>query len=353
VKREGQDGTSTVEVAHEAIFRGWHRFQRWLEPAKSNLEALRGLETSARVWDGNGCKRAYVDHRGRRLKAAKNLLRHTDFKNEVRPSERAYLAAASGVQRRRHFAVAAIALVVMTGGGTVAWMFENDASPRELWSYAVPRAKAETNVLAARIGLADLVIPEMVEVKGRTLPVSAADAFAIGKYEVTFDEWEICVADGGCNDYWPPDYGSGRGRKPVTSVSWEDAHAYVVWLSEVTGEEYRLPSREEWEYAARGGTTTRYWWGDDISSAHANFRSGVRQTVNVGSYPPNPFGLYDVIGNALEWVDARKSIAQSLLGGSGQFLPDDMYVDPYQVEMNAADTRDNRWYGFRVARALR
>ena len=85
--------------------------------------------------------------------------------------------------------------------------------------------------------------------------------------------------------------GWGRERRPVINVSWEDADAYCRWLGEQTGKTYRLPSEAEWEYAARAGTTTRYAFGDDLSTDEANFNRAVGKTVEVGSYQPNDFGL--------------------------------------------------------------
>ncbi|MBL8527052.1 MAG: SUMF1/EgtB/PvdO family nonheme iron enzyme, partial [Burkholderiales bacterium] len=90
--------------------------------------------------------------------------------------------------------------------------------------------------------------------------VTIARAFAVGKYPITFDEWDACVAAGGCK-YKPEDAGWGRSRRPAINVSWNDAQEYVAWLSKKTGKPYRLLSEAEWEYAARGGTTTRYPWG--------------------------------------------------------------------------------------------
>ena len=114
--------------------------------------------------------------------------------------------------------------------------------------------------------------------------------FAAGVYEVTFEEWDACVADGGCGGYRPDDEGWGRGRRPVINVSWREAQAYINWLSQKTGGEYRLLSEAEWEYAARAGTTTRYSFGNSISRSKANFdESG--KTVSVGSYKSNNFGL--------------------------------------------------------------
>ncbi len=133
--------------------------------------------------------------------------------------------------------------------------------------------------------------------------VEIGQAFAVGVYEVTFAEWDACVAEGGCGGYRPDDAGWGRGDRPVINVSWEDAQHYVRWLSVVTGEEYRLLSEAEWEYAARAGSRTRYSFGNDISPSQANYPdSGHGKTVSVGSYRPNGFGLYDMHGNVREWV---------------------------------------------------
>ena len=138
--------------------------------------------------------------------------------------------------------------------------------------------------------------------------VTIAAPFAVGVYEVTFDEWDACVGAGGCGGYRPEDEGRGRGRHPVSRVSWEDAQAYVDWLSRETSEDYRLLSEAEWEYAARAGTTTRYHWGDDIGRNRANCRrypcgDSWEFTAPVGSFGVNGFGLHDVHGNVGEWVE--------------------------------------------------
>jgi formylglycine-generating enzyme required for sulfatase activity len=134
--------------------------------------------------------------------------------------------------------------------------------------------------------------------------------FAIGRYPVTFAEYDhFCEVT---NREKPEDLldngrPTGRGRKPVYYVSWRDAVAYCKWLSMLTHSHYRLPSEAEWEYACRAGTTTRYSWGDAISEKNASY-SGISRTdeqifVDVGSYPPNPWGLYDMHGTVWEWVD--------------------------------------------------
>jgi formylglycine-generating enzyme required for sulfatase activity len=152
--------------------------------------------------------------------------------------------------------------------------------------------------------------------------------FAVGKFSVTFDEWDACVADGGCNRYRPLDQGWGRDRRPVINVSWDDAQAYVAWLSRKTGKTYRLLSEAEWEYAARARTQPDvyrpYWFGKEekdlcqygngadqeakskISGASgwtiAPCNDGHAYTAPAGSFPANEFGLYDMAGNAWQWT---------------------------------------------------
>ena len=151
--------------------------------------------------------------------------------------------------------------------------------------------------------------------------VTIGSPFAVGVYEVTFAEWDACVSCGGCRGYRPDDEDWGRGRRPVVNVSWDDARAYVAWLSRETGEAYRLLSESEWEYVARAGTQTRYHWGDSSSSqcryangadlsakkhnsgwTVADCDDGYYRTSPVGSFAANAFGLHDVHGNVWEWV---------------------------------------------------
>jgi formylglycine-generating enzyme required for sulfatase activity len=124
-------------------------------------------------------------------------------------------------------------------------------------------------------------------------------AMAVGIKEVTFAEWDACVADGGCNRYTPTDKNWGRGARPVLMVSWNDARTYLKWLSGKTDKAYRLPTEAEWEFAARGGTTTAYWWGEKYVSGHVPHG----KTDETGINETNGFGLYDVTGNVAEWVE--------------------------------------------------
>ena len=141
-------------------------------------------------------------------------------------------------------------------------------------------------------------------VRDVTIPYS----FAVSKYEVTFDDWDLCVSAGGCRGYRPRDAGWGRGDLPVIHVSWVDAQAYVSWLSSQTGENYRLLSEAEWEYVARAGAETAYSWGNDIGTnrancSHCGSQWDRQQTAPVGSFQPNAFGVYDMHGNVREWVE--------------------------------------------------
>ena len=179
--------------------------------------------------------------------------------------------------------------------------------------------------------------------------VTIGYAFAASRREITFAQWEACVAGGGCGAYLPPDEGWGRGDHPVIHVSWHDAQAYVAWLSQRTGHTYRLLSEAEWEYAARGGSQADYAWGNQPSQEQANY------------------GLYDTSGNVYEWVEdchadplprepadgapylAGACEMRMMRGGA-------WYSNPERVRSTyrAHNRPDRRDYviGFRVARVL-
>jgi formylglycine-generating enzyme required for sulfatase activity len=144
--------------------------------------------------------------------------------------------------------------------------------------------------------------------------VTVASPFAISKFEITFDDFESCALEGGCNNYRPQDGGWGRGRRPVIYVSYDDARSYLDWLRQKSGKAYRLLSEAEWEFAARGGTSTPFAAGEKLAPTQANFDASSDapnrkrgsyegKTVEVGSFPPNPYGLHDMEGNVFEWVE--------------------------------------------------
>jgi formylglycine-generating enzyme required for sulfatase activity len=142
--------------------------------------------------------------------------------------------------------------------------------------------------------------------EGPQRSVTIAQPFAVSKFELTFDEWDTCVAYGVCEGNIS-DAGWGRGKQPVIFVTWDDAQQYVAWLSKTTGKPYRLLTEAEYEYATGGGTQTTFPWGEDIGKGNANCDGcgsqwDDKQTAPVGSFAPNPFGLYDTVGNVFEWT---------------------------------------------------
>lgn len=192
-------------------------------------------------------------------------------------------------------------------------------------------------------------------------------SFALARQEVTFAEYDRFASATGRP--LPDDEGWGRGNRPVINVSWNDAHAYTLWLAEQTGQPYRLPTEAEWEYSARAGTETIYWWGDLPGDGYAvcdgcDRRWGGRQTAPVGSTRPNPWGLYDLNGNVDEWVldcyqpdytnaPADGSATQTsdcshrvMRGGSWFDIP--RVVRPASRYRHPATSSRNSW-GFRVA----
>lgn len=204
--------------------------------------------------------------------------------------------------------------------------------------------------------------------------VTFAQPFAVGRFEITFDNWDACLADGGCNKHNPDDFGFGRGRRPVTDVTRSDIANFTAWLSRKTGKSYRLLTEAEWEYAARGGTTGDYFWGDLPARdyAHTDELSGDKPspgrsvwtvTIEAGSLKPNAYGVFDTAGNATELVsdcyetgyggapenrapEAHPNCRNTVRGGSS--------IGPLYALRSSwrATAPDERGFGFRIARSL-
>ena len=218
--------------------------------------------------------------------------------------------------------------------------------------------------------------------EGPQRKVTIAKPFAVGKFEVTFAQWDACVAESGCT-HKPGDESWGRGRRPVINVSWDDAKQFVAWLSKKTGKPYRLLTEAEWEYAARGvtkasdphapfstGATINYKQANyDANFKYGNGPQGVyrQKTLDVGSLPRNAFGLHDMHGNVWEWVEdcykdsyagapADGSAVSSggcslriLRGGSWNYYPQ-LLRSAYRYATAGGIRVENA--GFRVARSL-
>ncbi len=191
--------------------------------------------------------------------------------------------------------------------------------------------------------------------------------FAISRFEVTFAQYDA-FADATDREQ-PDDNGWGRGNQPVINVSWRDALAYVNWLKKETGQPYRLPSEAEWEYAARAGTLTPYWWGEEMQPnmavcASCGSQWDGKQPAPVGSFKANPWGLHDMTGNVDEWVadcyeddykrapidgsayTTRPCVDKVMRGGS--WFDIERLIRPASRYRHPIDARRNTW-GFRVA----
>jgi formylglycine-generating enzyme required for sulfatase activity len=252
---------------------------------------------------------------------------------------RAFIAASreathSARQLRRITAASFCTLFALIVFGVVGWVNQSYLADQwrwwnvirqyaaaQVWPYVLNAAQEQTLKPGNTFRECRENCPEMVVIPAGSYTmglfetqrhtVTIAKPFAVSKYEVTFADWGACVDSGGCNGYRPSDMGWRGDKQPVINVDWGDAQAYVAWLSRVTGKTYRLLSEAEYEYATRAGTTTAYPWGDDIKlngQPMANCKGcGSRydnsQTAPVGSFPPNKFGLHDMVGNVWEWTE--------------------------------------------------
>jgi formylglycine-generating enzyme required for sulfatase activity len=297
--------------------------------------------------------------------------------------------AAARRRRRVQAMVGGLALLLAAGG--VVWVNQDYLQEQYRWRFVMgskvlsaheERAlKAGDEFTECATGWPTMVVvpagnfmmgatEEAVDIADRPKhEVSIARAFAVGKCEVTYVEWDACVAAGDCRAV--TDLGWGRGERPATNVSWHDTKKYVAWLSRISGKPYRLLTEAEWEFAARAGTSTTYSFGDDpnLLGEHAWYIDNASQKSQpVGQKKPNPFGFHDMHGNLWEWVedvwhlnyegapvdgsawvaggDASRRV---LRGGAIYNYPD--LVRSAQRSAELAD-RTDVGLGFRVARTL-
>ena len=211
-----------------------------------------------------------------------------------------------------------VLLVVAGSRGSIA---QDDPTPGEEFRDC-PECPVMVVVPAGRYGMPMPPIDQGRPYdEGENRLVIIKEAFAVGKFEVTFDEWDACVNDGGCEP--ANDEGWGRGKRPVVNISWTDADRYAKWLSEKSGKPYRLLTEAEWEYAARAGAGRARFFGIDPAevcqyanvydqSAEKSLEFGMDMlpcddgydvTAPVGSFKPNAFSLHDMLGNAWEWTE--------------------------------------------------
>ncbi|MCO5087241.1 MAG: SUMF1/EgtB/PvdO family nonheme iron enzyme [Methylobacteriaceae bacterium] len=332
-------GETTIEPAHEALLRQWPLLQDWLNDDAIQLTLLDGVKRAAREWGANGRTPTWLTHGAERLRAVERVLERPDLAASLDADDLRYVAACRLEERRERWRGARVWMLggVMAVAAVAAVAYKDEILA--LWrAYTVVRPYRAANfdpfVLSAekesRLTTGDTLrecrvdCPEMIIIPAGRFsmgsPPGEADRYdnesprhevvlprrlAVARTAVTNDQWNACVTMGVCRAVEAE--GADAGGKPVVNVSWDDARTYASWLSGMTGRNYRLLSEAEWEYAARAGSSTAYYWGDDVGEGHAVCDGCGTEWDSLGAarvarLKPNAFGLYDMAGNAYQWV---------------------------------------------------
>jgi formylglycine-generating enzyme required for sulfatase activity len=336
-------GEITVEPAHESLLRKWSLLEGWLIEDAGLLAVLEGVKRAARDWNANARNSAWLAHAADRLAAAERLQDRPDLAADLEPGDREYLAAcrqaeSDALSRKRRYQTLIYGMLLGIIAGLVGWINQAYLKEQAHWYTTVrpyrvanidhyvlsPEAERALQPLQ-RFRECASACPEMVVLPAGAITIGSPDTeqyrapnesprhtvtiakpFAVSRFDVTFADWDACARLGGCPALG--DTGMGRGTKPVINVTWAEAQQYAAWLARMTGRPYRLLTETEWEYAARAGTTTAWYWGDAIGRGNANCVGcgsawDNRETSPVGSFKPNAFGLYDMAGNVWQWVE--------------------------------------------------
>src|SRR6266545_547878 len=336
------EGSETyVEVAHEAIFRRWGKLRDWIAAEREFLAWRTGLEAARRTWQATpDSSKSNALLMGAALTQAQSWF--AKRRDDLSGVDRDFIdqsAKRESKARARAARMRALIYVLLVGiiASLVGWINQGYVKEQIHWHMTMrpymvanvgpyvlkPEAERALKPLASFRECAK-DCPEMVVVpagefmmgspateEGRSANegpqrlITIAKPFAVSKFAVTFADWDACVSVGGCPHV--SDSGFERGTRPVINVRWDEAQQYGAWFSKMTGRPYRLLTETEWEYAARAGSATAYFWGDRIGEGNANCNDcgsqwDGRQTSPVGSFKPNAFGLYDMAGNVWQWV---------------------------------------------------
>jgi len=347
-------GETTIEPAHEALLRQWGLLQGWLKQDTALLAVLDGIQRASRDWAANGKTSSWLAHGAERLRAAERLLVRHDLSAKLEPTDKDYIAACQRAERaaqrraRRGKALVGVLVLLLAAAG-IGWWQQRWLEEQYQWRMVMgpsvltseqEKEKAATpgsdfrecangcpTMIVVPTGKFMMGSPEGVgdEEERPQHEVTIAQPFAAGKTDVTFAEWDTCVAAGAC--LRAPDSGWGRDDRPVIYVSWDEAKIYVAWVARLTGKPYRLLTEAEWEYAARAGNPGRYSFGDDETQLgeYAWFsKNSGSKTQPVGTKKPNAFGLYDMHGNVWQWVEDcyKDSYSDAPTDGSAVTLKD-------------------------------
>jgi len=328
VTGKGENNQPVLELAHEIVLYGWERMRQWIRDHARALRARRDLERAAAEWAKSG-------RHSSALRSGKLLHRYLSAAAPRSTTANDYLVACKRKSRIQHIGYAVLGLLAMAVLGVLFQVNKSNYPPTlaakalfvQLGLWPVPLPTME------RIPAGEFEMGDLTGEEGRNETpvhnVHFAKPFEMGKYEVTFEEYDLFAAATGRSK--PNEQGWGRNTRPVINVSWKDAVAYTQWLSERTGLNFRLPSEAEWEYAARATTkTARYWVnkteaGQEPACQYANVfdaknESKIKNTYGginwapfqceddfaftapVGQFKPNAWKLYDMLGNVWEWV---------------------------------------------------
>ena len=305
----------TIEVAHEAVFTGWRRLDRWIESNSGKLRVCPRLALAARDWQQAGAPSfKHLPDRAT-LKQYRRVRPECSFGEDAEVVQ-SFLGAASRRQRLWGGFLALVVLVVSILGVDI-WLRSQEMNWNVLRIWTM--AKVGLYGGPAMVEISDInksflmgssecasIEADYKRWEGCPQHPVTIQPFWMGKYELTFDEYAAFVWGRDDLDL-PSDEGWGRGSRPVINVSWNDAQAYIEWLNKkVKGKGFRLPTEAEWEFAARAGTKTAFSFGDDASKLdeYAWYSdNSERKTHPVGRKKPNAWGLYDMHGNVWEWVE--------------------------------------------------